>query len=135
MNADSPAEPGHAGSRSLLDALAASRTALYLPTLLPVEVAGAISRVRGQPQLARDIGEAILRLDFVTWVALDAAGAARAIGLAAGQRLRGADAIYAAVAAAHGCVLVSLDDEQLTRLPPVVRTVTPSQALPMLARP
>jgi predicted nucleic acid-binding protein len=76
---------------------------------------------------------ALRALAFIQWVALDEALAARAAELAAGQRLRGADAVYGAVASQHRCVLVSLDQEQLTRLPPVVRTVTPSEALTLLA--
>ena len=37
--------------------------------------------------------------------------------LAAEHGLRGADAVYAAVAIEAGCTLVSLDGEHLTRLP------------------
>ncbi len=132
VNADSPSEPGHAASRSLLDALARARTPVVVPTLLPVEFAGVISRTRGQPELARAMAEAMLGLDFVRWIALDAQTARGALELAAARRLRGADAVYAAVAAAHGCVLVTLDQEQLTRLPPAVRTMTPEDALAML---
>lgn len=52
LNADSPAEPGYAYSRALLDALATSTApSIAAPLLLPVEVAGVISRTRAQPEL------------------------------------------------------------------------------------
>jgi predicted nucleic acid-binding protein len=129
VNADSPAEPGHPHSRALLDALAASTSpSVAAPLLLPVEVAGVVSRTRAQPELAYEIAEAMLALPFVRWQALDDSLGRRAFALAAAHRLRGADAIYAAVAALHDCPLVTLDQEQLRRLPPAVRTLTPQQA-------
>ncbi len=51
------------------------------------------------------------------------------------NRLRGADAVYAAVAVQFGCDLVSLDGEHLTRLAGVVRTLTPAAALATLPPP
>lgn len=129
LNADSPAEPGHPHSRALLDALAASTSpSIAAPLLLPVEVAGVISRARAQPDLARAIADAMLALPFVRWDALNDSLARRASELAAAHRLRGADAIYAAVAALHNCPLITLDHEQLDRLPPAVQTLTPEQA-------
>lgn len=45
--------------------------------------------------------------------------------IAAEHLLRGADAVYAAVAAIHNCALITLDREQLNRLAPLVRVFTP----------
>jgi predicted nucleic acid-binding protein len=129
VNADSPSEPDHAASRALLDHVAATNTVVIVPTLLRVETAAAISRTRKDAALAREYSEKLAGLPFIVWVALDDALAARAAGLAANHGLRGADAVYAAVALAHGCDLVSLDREHLTRLSSVVRTHTPAQAL------
>jgi predicted nucleic acid-binding protein len=133
VNADSPAEPHQPQSRALLDLLFARRVPILLPTLLPAELAGAISRTRGDPVIALDMATALLALPTVRWIPLDDGLARRAAELAARHRLRGADAVYAAVAMEHGCELISLDREHLTRLVTVVPTFTPADALSRLA--
>lgn len=127
VNADSPHEPASAASRAFLDRIAAAQTRIIVPTLLRVEVAGAISRVRKDAPLALEYSERLSALPFVRWIALDDSMAARAAALAAAHGLRGADAVYAAVALAHDCELISLDHEHLTRLATVLRVRTPSQ--------
>ena len=62
-------------------------------------------------------------------VPLDGALADVAARLAAASRLRGADAVYAAVAQQYGTTLITLDRQQLERLPPVVRTARPADVL------
>jgi predicted nucleic acid-binding protein len=66
---------------------------------------------------------------------LDESLADRAADLAATARLRGADAVYAAVAQQYGTVLVTLDRQQLERLPPVVKTARPADVLRAVAPP
>jgi predicted nucleic acid-binding protein len=134
VNADSPSEVNHESSRNLLDRAAASNFNIVVPTLLLPEVAGAISRTRGDPQLASDFALALSALPFITWISLDDRLARVAFALAAQHALRGADAVYAAVAREHNCDLISLDDQHLTRLTGVVPTFTPAQALTRLAR-
>lgn len=129
LNADSPHEPNQAASRAFLDRVAVERLRVFAPTLLGVEVAAAISRTRNDPTLARDFATSLIALPFVTFVSLDEPLAAMATELAAVHKLRGADAVYAAVALAHRCDLVSLDREHLTRLSGVLRTVSPEQWL------
>ena len=128
ISAYATGEPGHRDSRALVDALLSARAVMVEPTLFPIAVAGAISRTRGDVP-AREMVAAILALPLIRWVPLDELLATRAMELATAHRLRGADAVYAAVAASHGCVLVSLDQEHLTRLPPVVPTMNPAEAL------
>jgi predicted nucleic acid-binding protein len=53
----------------------------------------------------------------------------RALVLAAQHGLRGADAVYAAVAQQAGCTLISLDHEHLTRLVGLISVQTPEAAL------
>jgi len=55
--------------------------------------------------------------------------AQQAADIAAQYRLRGVDAVYAAVALRFGCPLVTLDDEQRQRLAKVIPTRTPAGAL------
>lgn len=66
---------------------------------------------------------------------IDAAAAQRALELAAQHGLRGADAIYAAVADLAGSTLITLDNEQLTRLVGVVDVCTPATAVSSLTSP
>jgi predicted nucleic acid-binding protein len=94
-----------------------------------VELAGAIARTRGDSDLAQQMAAALLALPSLQWVSLDGPLADQAAQLAAQYRLRGADAVYAAVAWASGCNLISLDQEHLTRLGTVVPTMTPSDAI------
>ena len=72
---------------------------------------------------------ALRHLPSVTFVALDEALAIHASTLAAQHGLRGADAVYAAVALQTGCILISLDNEHLTRLKSAVQVMTPQDAL------
>jgi predicted nucleic acid-binding protein len=62
-------------------------------------------------------------------VPLDSAVARRAIDLAARLRLRGAGAVYAAVAQQYGTTLITVDRQQLERLPPEVRVARPADLL------
>jgi predicted nucleic acid-binding protein len=66
------------------------------------------------------------------WIPLDTALAEEAARIAAEQRVRGADAVYAAVARRHGATLVTRDQEQLDRLPPTVSAIAPEEALSRL---
>lgn len=80
----------------------------------PIEVAGAIGRTRRTPVEAQMLALALSRLPHVTVRVLDEACVLHALTLAAQQGLRGADAVYAAVAQDAGSTLVTLDNEHLT---------------------
>ena len=62
-------------------------------------------------------------------IPLDELLAVSAAELAARYRLRGADAVYAAVAQRHQTVLVTNDRQQLERLAIVLPVMPPAQAL------
>ena len=128
-------EPGHAISRQLLDLLATRRIPVVAPNLLLAEVAGAISRTRQDPAQAQAFATALGNLPNVTLVQLDDLLLQQAQVLAAQHGLRGADAVYAAVALQAGCTLISLDNEHLTRLTGIVATRTPADALTDLSSP
>jgi predicted nucleic acid-binding protein len=133
INAESPAEPGQPESRALLDLLIARNTSIIVPSLLAAEVAGAVARTRGDSVLAEAMAMAIIRLPNVRLAMLDNALARQAAELAARNRLRGADAVYAATALAYGSELISLDHEHLPRLVAVVPTSRPVEALRRLS--
>jgi predicted nucleic acid-binding protein len=129
VNADSPSEAGQLISRAFIDAVFDGNTLIVEPSLLPVEIAGVISRTRGDQKMGAELAAALLGLPGIQWVSLDKSLAKVALDLAAQHKLRGADAVYAAVAKTYQCQLVSLDQEHLSRLTSVVATLTPAQAL------
>ena len=135
VSALNPTEAGSADSQEFLAQVQRQRVPLFCPTLLLVEVAAAIARVLD------DTGRAVaLAMELRGWpnqilVSLDEPLADRAADLAATARLRGADAVYAAVAQQYGTVLVTLDRQQLERLPPVVKTARPADVLRAVAPP
>jgi predicted nucleic acid-binding protein len=132
INAVEPAEPDHAASRQFLGLLRSRSDAVVVPTLALVEVAGAASRLR-DPERARRLVRIVARLHVAQWIPLDGALAAAA-QLAATHRLRGADAVYAAVAQRADAVLVSHDHEHLTRLAGIIPVLHPAGALAALMR-
>jgi predicted nucleic acid-binding protein len=106
-----------------------------VPNLVLAEVAGAISRTRNDPVRAEAFATTLGRLPNVTVVALDEALGYQARALAAQYGLRGADAVYAAVAQQAGCTLISLDHEHLSRLGSIVTVHTPAAVLAELVPP
>ena len=128
-------EAGHATSRQLLEVLRTRMIPIFVPNLVLAEVAGAISRTRHDPVRAEAFATILGQLPNVTVVPLDAALGYRALTLAAQHALRGADAVYAAVAQQGGCTLISLDNEHLTRLGGIVVVRTPAAVLADLTSP
>lgn len=57
-------------------------------------------------------------------------GGERAVELAVSARLRGSDAVYACIAQQSGTILVTLDRQQVGRLPCLMPTVRPADLLP-----
>ncbi len=102
---------------------------LFAPILLLAEVAGATARRSGRPRVGQRALEDLEMLEGLELVAVDATlGRASAV-VALSVGLRGADAVYVALAQDLGARLVTWDREQLTRGAAVVPTSTPEQEL------
>ncbi|PDW03738.1 type II toxin-antitoxin system VapC family toxin [Candidatus Viridilinea mediisalina] len=125
-------DPDHRSCRALLKQLAITNTPVTMPLLVLAEVAGALSREFRDPLRARIFIDLLTTLPNVTFVALDTELAQEAAYLAADRALRGADAMYVAVARRYRCALVSLDREQRERAALLVPTLTPTEALAKL---
>ncbi|RPI20719.1 MAG: PIN domain-containing protein [Chloroflexota bacterium] len=92
------------------------RSAIFLsPSLLLPEVSGAISRRTGDPVLAAQACSALENLPGLRLVGMDQDLVIMAARLAAELGLRGADSLYAAVAARLDLPLVTLDEDQRHR--------------------
>jgi predicted nucleic acid-binding protein len=126
VSALNPTEADSAGSRAFLARVQQEHTPLFCPTLLLVEIAAAVARTLGDAERAVALTEVIRSWPGQTLVPLDEALASRAADLAATVQLRGGDAVYAAVAQQYSTTLVTLDRQQLERLPPLVKTARPS---------
>lgn len=121
-------EIDHTDSRNFLTLLAKQQVDIYVPSLVLVEVAAAISRSKQDPVQAEIFAKALSQIPDLYLVELDQDLAEKALALAAQQKLRGADAVYAAVAQEKNCVLVTTDNEQLTRLSGIVVAQAPADA-------
>jgi len=140
LNALNPREQGSEISQRLLVQLhqgsesegPRSPTHVFSPTLLLVEVAAAAARTLDDAPAARALARAVRELPAQTWVELGTELAEEAGELGAQHRLRGADAIYCAVARRHDAVLVSLDRQQLERMTHGIDVCRPDEALQRL---
>jgi len=105
---------------------------VFSPLLLVVELAAVVARVFDSSIQGIALAQAVRLLPGQVWVPLDDLLADEAARLAAQHRLRGADAVYAAVAKRHNTTLVTLDQQQLSRLNGTITVWTPAQALDYL---
>ena len=129
VNSFDQREEGHQLSRQVLDLLRVQSRTVIVPHLVLIEVAGAISRTRQDPEKAQAFAAMLRNLPNVRFIPLDEVLTQRAVSLAAQHGLRGADAVYAAVAAQFDCTLITLDHEHLSRLSGIVTTCTPAKVL------
>jgi predicted nucleic acid-binding protein len=129
VSALNPAEADSTTSQVFLALVRQHGLPLFCPTLLLVEVAAAVARAFDDTDRAMALAHALRGLPNQTLVPLDEDLADRAVALAATARLRGADAVYAAVAQQYGTTLITLDRQQLDRLPPLVSTARPADVL------
>ena len=102
---------------------------IFCPTLVLAECGAAIARPTGDPLLSGRLVNLVRYFPGMTQVPLDLSLAFRAAEIAIENRLRGADAIYAAVAENFDAILVSWDEEMLERCPNSVQAISPERWL------
>jgi len=129
LNAFNPYEAGHAESQRLLALLQERAAPIVVPTLLLPEVAAAVSRGRNDADLARRFAATLRQLPHLVLIPLDESLAQQATNVAAQHRLRGSDAVYAAVALRFGSTLVTLDREQRERVAGALSARFPAKVL------
>jgi len=126
VNAFSPTEIGSEQSWRFLSQLLDAGTPVVVPTLMLVEVVASLARKQNNTALALEWMERIQQLDHLTFVPLDDDLAQEAAEIAAAHRLRGSDAVYAAVARRSAATLVTLDAEQAQRAAPLIPVRLPA---------
>jgi len=125
VNAFSPEEDGSDKSMAFLSQLSKDGVPLIQPTLFLPEVAASIARKQDDSEAALELEQELKNFLDLTLIDLDESLADFASEVAAKHRLRGSDAVYAAVALRFGTQLITLDREQLERLPKVLQVHTP----------
>jgi len=132
LNAFIPSESGSEMSKEMLARLQSQAVPMIAPVLLLPETAAAISRGQNNPELARQFAGTLQRLPHLVLIPLDQVLAQQSLDIAAIHRLRGSDAVYAAVAQRFACPLITLDREQHDRAASVLQTYYPSELLSSL---
>lgn len=119
----------HEQSARLLRRMVAQGIQVIAPTLARVEVAGALVRRTGNPTLAKTALDYLQKQSWLNWAPLSAAASDTAAHLAITCSLRGADAVYVALARDESAPLITLDDEMLKRAATVAVAITPGEWL------
>ncbi|HET9591218.1 MAG TPA: type II toxin-antitoxin system VapC family toxin [Anaerolineales bacterium] len=125
VNALSPDEDESDESAQFISRLKHEGVVLIQPTLFIPEVVASVARKQDSANIALEILPELKKLPKLTLVDLDNDFADFASEVAANHRLRGSDAVYAAVALRFGTEFITLDKEQLDRLPKVVAVRAP----------
>ncbi len=118
-------EEAHAESWAWLRDVHARSEEIAAPVILVPEVAAAISRGLDEPTLAWRAVQQILSRNVVELVPVASPMAERAADIAIDHRIRGADALYVALAEHRSDELVTLDRQQLERGAAVVAARRP----------
>jgi len=125
VSAFTPTEPAHHTSRTFLLNVRQHHVPGIVPVLVLPEISAALARGQGKPSLGKAFVRELKKLPNTTFVDVDEAVADLASDVAADHRLRGSDAIYAAVALRFGTELVTLDRQQRERLSKLLRVAEP----------
>jgi predicted nucleic acid-binding protein len=125
VSAFTPTEPAHSASKAVMTGIREQSIPIIVPVLFLPEISAALSRGQGKPELGKAFVQELKGFANTTFVDVDETVADLAVEIAADHRLRGSDAIYAAVALRFGTELITLDKEQLERLPKVLSVRKP----------
>lgn len=127
-------DPFHAVSRRWVEESVRHGQVLTSPLILLPEVSGALARRTGKSEIGQRAMHTLLQLTALRLVPLHASLIRQTTDLAANLLLRGADALYVAVAWQLGVPLVTWDQEQLHRAKDLIPVWTPAEALNSLTR-
>jgi predicted nucleic acid-binding protein len=124
-----------ASEAAFADAVALFRLSAHLneelrsPLLAFAEAAGAAARKARDPMEGQAVVAMMRAMPNASWCPMDESLANEAADMAARLFLRGADAIYAAVAHLHQATLITLDRELRLRASVEISALTPSEWL------
>lgn len=120
-----PGDSFHEVSRIWLESRTRTHAPLVAPTLAMPEVAGAIARRTAAPAAGRAAASALGAIPGLRIVHLSGGLMSQATNIAAEHRLRGADAVYAALASDLGLPLFTWDRELRERTAGFIQVQAP----------
>lgn len=120
------ADTHHLGTLEFFEYCEAKEVILLAPVIVLSEVAGALARARNHPRFGEVAITRLFSLRSLRLRHIDLAFAETAARLAAKNQLRGADAIYLAVARETKSPLLTWDAELLDRSSAATVVMTPS---------
>lgn len=123
------ADRHHDVAMACITALLEHESRLVIPVLAWPEVAGAIARRTGAAENGHAAVGIIRALRWIESIPMDQSLAYEATQIAGSRRLRGADAVYVALAVMRRVPLITLDSEMLERARGVADVFTPEQWL------
>ena len=108
-------EPYSKQSKNFLDSVRNEGYKMLVPEILIPEVASGLVRATADAEFSFEFIRAIRSLPNFAFVPVDGRLADRAVTIILETKLRGADAIYVAVAFEYGIPLITLDEDQLAK--------------------
>ncbi len=129
VSARARSEVNHAASDLFLNRIVKAAVEVRCPTLVLPETAAAITRPGGSVALAQAAVVQIETFPYLSLIELTENRARLSVQTALTCRLRGADAVYVAVAQKFGTTLVTWDAEVLARGTAAVSVMTPTDWL------
>lgn len=119
----------HAESRQFFDEVVRGAHPVISPAIVLPETVAAIARADGSFVLTQQARQVMMSLPSLWLVPVDVPLAEAAAQLAELHRLRGADAIYLAVAVREGTTLITWDNEMRQRGANAATVLTPAEWL------
>ena len=120
VSAFTPTEPAYQKSKAFMLKVREQSIPIIVPVLVLPEISAALSRGQGKPKLGLAFVQELRNFPYTTFVDVNESIAELAVDIAANNRLRASDAVYAAVTLRFGTELITLDREQLDRLSKVL---------------
>jgi predicted nucleic acid-binding protein len=120
------ADPGHPAAKAWLAAALLADEPIVAPVLLLAEVGGALARAALDDRIPMAVVELLRSRRLLELFPVDEKLAGRAAAFAATLRIRGADAIYVALADQLAIPLITWDRQQLERGGQVVTVRSPA---------
>ena len=117
-----PRDAFHAESETFLAAIEPHELRVVVPAFTRIEVACALARKLQSPAQGRRLSEQVMALSVIVYVPVDDNLLREARRTGTDQRLRGADALYAATAQMSGAQLISWDNELVERVGAIIPT-------------
>jgi predicted nucleic acid-binding protein len=117
-----PRDAFHAESETFLAAIEPQGFRVVVPTFTRIEVACALARKLQSAALGRRLSEQVMTLSVIMYVPVDDNLLQEALRTGTNQRLRGADALYAATVRVSGAQLISWDNELVQRIGAITPT-------------